>query len=105
MSAIWLGVLCGLGFGVVDVLIMLPMKMENRRKKIEALSSAFIERFMLGFLIPNVTLGGIHVITIGALLGLTLSLPSAIITRAYAPIVGIGVAGGVVIGVIANAVL
>jgi hypothetical protein len=104
MSAIWLGVLCGLGFGVVDVLVMLPMKMENRRKKIEAVSSAFIERFMLGFLIPNVSLD-IHPITTGALLGLTLSLPSAIITRAYAPIVGIGVAGGIIIGVIANAVL
>ena len=104
MDAIWLGVLCGLGFGVVDVLVMLPMKMENRRKKIEAVTSAFIERFMLGFLIPNVSLG-IHPIMVGVLLGLTLSLPSAIITRAYAPIVGIGVAGGIIIGVIAHAVL
>ena len=104
MDAIWLGMLCGLGFGVVDVLVMLPMKMENRRKKIEAVTSAFIERFMLGFLIPNVSLG-IHPIMVGVLLGLTLSLPSAIITRAYTPIVGIGVAGGIIIGVIAHAVL
>jgi hypothetical protein len=104
MDAIWLGLLCGLGFGLVDVLVMLPMKMENRRKKIEAVTSAFIERFMLGFLIPNVSLE-IHPVTVGALLGLTLSLPSAIITRAYTPIVGIGVAGGIIIGVIAHAVL
>jgi len=104
MDAIWLGVLCGLGFGVVDVLVMLPMKMENRRKKIESLTSAFIERFMLGFLIPNVSLG-IHPIMVGVLLGLTLSLPSAIITRAYAPSVGTGVAGGIIIGVIAHTVL
>ena len=104
MDTIRLGVLCGLGFGVVDVLVMLPMKMENRRKKIEAVTSAFIERFMLGFLIPNVSLN-MNMIAIGALLGLTLSLPSAIITRAYAPIVGIGVAGGIIIGVIAHAVL
>jgi len=104
MSAIWLGVLCGLGFGLLDVAVMLPMKMESRRKKIEALLSAFIERFMLGFLIPNVNLG-IHPITVGALLGLTLSLPSAIITRAYAPIVGMGVAGGIIIGIITNVVL
>jgi hypothetical protein len=104
MNAIWLGVLCGLGFGILDVLVMLPMKMENRRKKIEAITAAFIERFMLGFLIPNVSLN-IHPVTAGALLGLTLSLPSAIITRAYAPIVGIGAAGGIIIGLIANAVL
>jgi hypothetical protein len=80
------------------------MKMETRRKKIEAITAAFIERFMLGFLIPNVSLN-IHPVTIGALLGLTLSLPSAIITRAYAPIVGIGAAGGIIIGLITNAVL
>jgi hypothetical protein len=33
------GVVCGQGFCVVDVLILLPMKMENKRKKIEALTS------------------------------------------------------------------
>jgi hypothetical protein len=42
---------------------------------------------------------------VGVLLGLTLSLPSAIITRAYAPIMAIGLAGGIIIGVIASTVL
>jgi hypothetical protein len=83
---------------------MLPMKMESRRKKLEAISSAFIERFMIGFLIPNVNLN-MNVIAIGALLGFTLSVPSAIITRAYAPILAIGLAGGIIIGFIARAVV
>ena len=108
MSKIVLGVICGLVFGIVDVLVMIPLKYENKRKRIEAMSSAFLERFMIGFLIPNFDLEnhpGSHPATIGAIVGLGLSLPSAIITRVYAPIIGIGVIGGVIIGFIAKAVL
>jgi hypothetical protein len=104
MSKITLGLICGLAFGALDVLIMLPMKFEDKRKKKEAFASAFIDRFVLGFLVPVVNLG-IHPALVGAILGLALSLPSAIITRAYAPIVGIGVLGGVIIGFIAKLVL
>lgn len=43
---------------------------------------------MLGFLIPNVSLD-MHQAISGALLGLGLSVPTAIITRAYLPIIGI----------------
>ena len=99
MSKILLGIICGLVFGVIDVLIMIPLKYESKRKMVEAMSAAFIERFMIGFLIPNVNLG-IGGAATGLLLGLGLSLPSAIITRAYAPIIGIGIVGGVVIGLI-----
>jgi len=48
---------------------------------------------------------GLHPIATGAILGLGLSLPTAIIVRAYAPIVGIGVAGGIIIGFITNLIL
>ena len=104
MSKITLGLICGLAFGALDVLIMLPMKFEDKRKKKEAFASAFIDRFVLGFLVPVVNLG-IHPALVGAILGLALSLPSAIITRAYAPIVGIGVVGGLIIGLISGSVL
>ena len=104
MDSISLGIICGLIFGVIDVVIMLPMKVEDRRKKIEALIGAFTERFMLGFIIPNISIG-LHPIATGALLGLGLSLPTALIVRAYAPIVGIGIAGGIIIGFITTLVL
>ena len=104
MSEIVLGVICGLVFGIIDVLVMIPLKYENKRKRIEAMSSAFLERFMIGFLIPNIDLG-IHPAITGMIVGLGLSLPSAIIIRVYTPIIGIGVIGGVIIGFIANAVL
>jgi hypothetical protein len=104
MNSITLGVICGLVFGILDVLVMIPLKVEDRRKKIEAMSGAFIERFMLGFLIPNVNLG-FHPAVTGLLLGLGLSFPTAIITRIYPPIVGIGAVGGIIIGFISKAVL
>jgi hypothetical protein len=103
MNRIILGAICGLVFGVVDVLVMIPLKYEDNRKRIEAMGAAFLERFMIGFLIPNVELG-IHPALTGLLLGTGLSLPSAIITRAYAPIIGVGTAGGVIIGFIVKAV-
>ena len=103
MSKVVLGAICGLVFGVVDVLIMIPLKYENNRKRTEAMSAAFLGRFMIGFLIPNVELG-IHPALTGLLLGTGLSLPSAIITRAYAPIIGVGMAGSVSIGFIVKAV-
>ena len=80
------------------------MKLGDKRKKTEAIVAAFIERFILGFLIPNVNIG-LHPVVTGVLLGLGLSLPSAIISRAYAPIIGIGLVGSIIIGFITNAVL
>ena len=104
MNKIILGIICGLAFGIIDVLVMIPLNYENNRKRVEAMTAAFIERFMIGFLIPNVDLG-IHPALIGLLLGVGLSLPSAIITRVYAPIIGIGVVGSVLIGLIIGAIL
>lgn len=99
MNNLFLGLIFGLVFGVIDVLIMIPLKYENNRKRAEAMTAAGIERFMLGFLIPNVDLG-LHPALIGLILGAGLSVPSAIITRAYLPIILTGVAGGVIIGFI-----
>jgi hypothetical protein len=103
MNKILLGIICGLAFGILDVLIMIPLKYENKRKRNEAMSAAFIERFMIGFLIPNVELD-IHPVLTGLFVGGGLSIPSAIITRVYIPIIGIGIIGGVIIGIISNTV-
>ncbi|HUW22242.1 MAG TPA: hypothetical protein VMW41_06285 [Candidatus Bathyarchaeia archaeon] len=104
MNKVTLGIICGLVFGIFDVLVMIPLKYENNRKRNEAMTAAFIERFMIGFLIPNIEFG-IHPALTGLFLGVGLSLPSAIITRAYAPIVGIGIVGSVIIGFISKTVV
>mgnify|MGYP000728296947 CR=1 FL=1 len=101
MNKILLGTICGLVFGIIDVLVMIPLKYENNRKRVEAMTAAFIERFMIGFLIPLVDLSIPQSVT-GLILGFSLSLPSAIITRAYAPIIGIGTIGGLIIGFLAK---
>ncbi|MFA4967890.1 MAG: hypothetical protein WC624_06740 [Candidatus Margulisiibacteriota bacterium] len=97
MNRITLGLIFGLVFGILDVLVMIPLKYDDSRKRMEAMSSAFIDRFMLGFLIPNLNLG-INQALAGFIVGIGISIPSAIITRAYAPIIGIGAIGGIIIG-------
>ena len=99
MNRLVLGLIFGIGFGTLDVLIMIPLKYDDSRKKKEAMTSAFIERFMIGFLIPNINVG-INPAISGTFIGLGFSLPSAIITRAYAPIIVIGALGGLIIGVL-----
>lgn len=104
MSSLTLGLISGLAFGILDVLIMIPLPEKDKRKKTEAMIGAFLERFMIGLIIPNLDLGTGYIVT-GLIVGLGLSVPTAVITRAYAPIIGIGVIGGLIIGLISNAVI
>lgn len=101
MKNIYLGLLFGLAFGILDTLLMIPLTFENKRKRVEAMTGAFLERFLLGFLIPNVSLP-LHPVWTGFLMGLGLSVPTAIITRAYIPIIVIGVMGGIIIGLLTS---
>lgn len=103
MNKITLGLITGLIFGIFAALIMIPLPEKDKRKKLEAIIGAFIERFMIGFIIPNMDLG-IHPALTGLIVGTGLSVPTAIITRVYPPIIGIGVVGGLIIGLISNLV-
>ena len=89
-----LGVLLGLGIGVADVLIMLPLSFPDKRA---ALLGAFCARFALGFFAATVRLP-MHPILTGVLVGVLTSLPDAIITKAYAPIMITGVVFGAIAG-------
>lgn len=94
MNPILFGIVAGLLFGAADVALMLPMDFPD---KTAALMGAFANRFAIGFLIPLVQLP-LPVWAIGGLVGLLVSLPDAIITKAYAPIMASGIVGGLVIG-------
>ena len=104
LNGITLGLISGIGFGIFSALIMVPMHFESGREKWEAVTSAFVDRFMIGLLIPNVIFGLDPILT-GLFLGVGLSIPSAIISRAYAPIILIGALGGLIIGYISKMVL
>jgi hypothetical protein len=96
MSKIILGLICGIVFGIIDILIMLPMEFEDKNA---ALTGAFVNRFSIGFVIGAADLPLASWIN-GLLFGLLLSLPDAIITKAWAPIMGMGAVGGIVIGLV-----
>lgn len=94
MNNMLFAAMAGLCFGIFDVLIMIPIKMEE---KTTAMTGAFFNRFAIGFLIPLVK-AHIPEWETGALVGLLISLPDAIITKAYGPILGIGIVGGALVG-------
>jgi hypothetical protein len=98
MSRISLGVLCGLIFGSVDVAIMIPMTFPDKRA---AMLGAFIARFAIGFVVCNIRLPWPGW-AVGLFIGILLSLPDAIITKAAVPILATGALGGLIIGWIAG---
>lgn len=80
---------------------MIPLEMECKRA---AIIAAFINRFAMGLVIPTVDVS-LPLAFTGLLVGVLFSLPEAIITRAYAPIMVFGAVGGLAVDFIAQAVL
>jgi len=94
MDRVILGLICGLVFGGLDVVLMLPMEFPDKRA---ALLGAFLDRFAIGFVIGCVRLDWPGWL-VGLTFGLLISLPSAVVTKSYAPILIGGAIGGLVIG-------
>jgi len=98
MDPVLKGIVAGVAFGLVTVAIMLPLKIEDKRA---VLIASFVSRFAIGFLIAVVALpwpGWLD----GIVVGLLLSLPQALLTRSYGPILGNGVVGGAIVGFVLN---
>ena len=96
MSRLLLGTICGCVYGTLSAASMLPLTFAD---KTAALMGAFLNRFAIGFVIGAARLplpGWAN----GLIFGLLLSLPDAIITKAYAPILVLSTIGGLVIGII-----
>jgi len=94
MTPLVQGLIAGTAFGAVSVALMCFLPFPDKRA---ALLGAFANRFGVGLLIPLV---GSHQPgwLVGAGVGLLLSLPSAIITKTYVPIIAVGTLGGLLIG-------
>ncbi len=98
MSNILKGTIAGLIFGIVSIAPMMFMKFED---KTSAMTASFISRFAIGFIIFNMELpipGWLK----GGIVGLVLSLPDALVTKQYGPILGLGLIGGVICGFFAK---
>lgn len=89
-----MGVIAGLVFGAVTVALMLPLHFPDKRA---ALTAAFAERFTIGLVIGCLELPWPGW-AVGLCFGLLMSVPSAIITKAYRPILTMGALGGAVVG-------
>jgi hypothetical protein len=96
MSRLLLGTICGLVYGVLSAASMLPLTFQDKKA---ALVGAFLNRFAIGFVIGAARLS-LPGWAQGFIFGVLLSLPDAIITKAYAPILALGAVGGVIIGII-----
>ena len=89
-----LGIVCGIIFGAISVATMIPLKFEDRKA---AMAGAFVSRFGIGFVIGATNLP-LPTWVSGLIFGLLLSLPDAIITKAWIPIMGLGIVGGILCG-------
>src|ERR1043165_7641079 len=96
MSRIMLGTICGLVYGALSAASMIPLSFPD---KTAALTGAFLNHFAIGFVIGAARLP-LPPWAQGLVFRILLSLPDAIITKAYAPILILGAVGGLVIGVI-----
>src|SRR5262245_18075270 len=98
MNHLALGVILGVVFGAADVAMMLPLSFPDKRT---ALLRAFLDRFAIGFLVAQTEMP-LPFWARGALVGLLVSLPSAVVTKAYVPIIVVGVLGGAACGLAAG---
>src|SRR5215217_2794373 len=96
MSRLLLGTICGLVYGALSAASMLPLTFPD---KTAALTGAFLNRFAIGFVIGTARLP-VPSWAQGLIFGILLSLPDAIITKTYAPVLILGAVGGVIIGLI-----
>lgn len=98
MTNIARGLIAGTLFGVVSIIPMFFMTFEDKTR---AMTASFVSRFAIGFIIFNIELPIPNWLK-GGLVGLILSLPDAIVTKQYAPILGLGLIGGIVCGLFAK---
>ena len=96
MSRIVLGLVCGIVFSAVSVATMIPLPLKD--KKI-TMAGAFVNCFAIGFVTGATTLP-LPMWGSGLLFGVLLSLPDAIITKSWIPIMVLGAIGGLACGAV-----
>ena len=93
MRTVMNGIIAGILLGIADVLLMMPLSFPDKKA---ALLGAFVNRFAIGFVVVNMDLP-VPFWAKGIIVGLLLSLPDAIITKSYIPILSTGIVGGLLV--------
>lgn len=101
MNRLLLGVVSGVVYGAISAASMIPLEFPDKRA---ALTGAFLNRFAIGVLV-GAAIGSPQLVKLGApnwmvglAIGLLVSAPDAVITKAYVPILVLGALGGAAIG-------
>ena len=94
MDNVTKGIIAGIIFGIVSLIPMAFLKIDDKGK---AMTASFFNRFAIGFLIFNMNIEMAGWL-MGGLVGLFLSLPAAIISGKYPPILILGIIGGIICG-------
>lgn len=95
MKPLLIGVVCGIVFGVADVLMTVYGNHPDVSRSM--LLQAFSSRFAIGVLGANVRLKMNQIVT-GSLAGLLISLPDAFALHSYIGVLGTGVVFGAIAG-------
>jgi hypothetical protein len=98
--AVWpFALFAGLIAAGVAVAVMLPLTFPTREDKRTALLAAAADRFFLGGLVGPVAVGlNLNGLLVGAVLGIGLSIGSALVTKSYVPILVMGLVLGIGVG-------
>src|SRR5690349_7283946 len=99
MATPHLGMLCGIVFGLVSVGIMLPMQFPDKRA---AIAGAFANRLAIGICIGLMDPGRSGWAN-GLAVAILISMPDAIITKDYVPILTVAAIRRAVIGCVLHA--
>jgi hypothetical protein len=89
-----LGILAGIIFGAASVATMIPLRLQDKKN---AMAGAFLNRFVIGFVTGTTSLPVPSWLS-GLIFGVLISLPDAIITKAWKPVMALGAIGGLIIG-------
>jgi hypothetical protein len=91
--------LAGVAAALLAAASMLPLRFPTPSDKRVAIAAAAVDRFFLGLVIGPVA-AALHLNgpAVGAVLGLGLSIGSALITRTYLPILALGTLLGAAVG-------
>jgi hypothetical protein len=95
MNRLLVGILCGVLFGLVDILITVLGKHPDMTATMYG--QAFSSRFAIGVLAATVSLP-LHPALAGAVVGLLVSLPDAFGLNSYAGVLGTGLLFGALTG-------
>jgi hypothetical protein len=101
VDPILLGVIAGVVFALLEVVLVLLGQWPGAREEFSVLVASAVNRFATGLFIPNVDLGMPLWVT-GIVIGIVLALPIAAVGRRTVGPLGLGAVGGITIAAVAE---